>query len=865
MESLARPVTNAFAILGVFVQIALVAFVLQRLDILTSAFHVAAWLTGPLFIVNHLLPSAFRLKFFAVFSALMVVVALGGSAEAFWDPWLALSRAVPLFAVSAVLIGICLLPIGFWTRAAMLAAVGLVCGACRADLFGSDSLLAIWPVLAAFFMFRLFVFLYDVSAMPKRPGLAASIAYFFLYPNSVSTLFPIVDFRTMLRTYYNDDAIAIYKRGASWMMRGVIQLILFRFVRQLVTIDATQVSDGTDVALYIAGCTFVYLQVSGLFHLVVGMLLLFGFNLPVTNRRYFLASSFNDYWRRANIYWKDFILKVVYTPTYFRFKALGATRALVIATLWAFFVTWALHLYQTFWLKGDASIRSTDVIFWSALGILVLANSLWEMKFGRVRHLSPTKYDVRQGAVIMLCTAGTFATISLLWSLWSAPSLGVWLGIWKYADLSTLAWSVGGLGVVMAAKAVIEIMPTAAWLGALLEKTRPQAPALGRIAAQVACLVAAVIAVHPGAEGRLHQAVWQPWFDAIKTGDTMMDQLASRTRGYYETLTSADGANDQLWEMLTRRRQPERYSGPDPKVEIRDFRFHAALPNVDTTAYQTDFRTNSYGMRDQEYPLAKAARTVRIALLGSSHTMGWGVRKEAMFEEQLEALLNRRGIAGLQGLRFEVLNFAYNRLGPLAQPYVINEKVRMFHPDVVLAVLHSVDYEWVVYDLVQAVRLGHEITSPFLTGVIQASRITGRTHPDLAAKRVFERAEELLVWSYERIVEAIRSTGALPMAALVPVPTDIEIGPINEEQFAVRRNAAVTAGFPLLDLTHLYDGLTMNDVVMRDKFLHTNERGHAMIAEALYRQLAASEPFRKIASRIATEQPAPAPGRKKGG
>jgi len=61
----------------------------------------------------------------------------------------------------------------------------------------------------------------------------------------------------------------------------------------------------------------LYLRISGQFHLVIGMLYLFGFRLPETHHRYLLASSFTDFWRRINIYWKDFMMKLVYYPSFF--------------------------------------------------------------------------------------------------------------------------------------------------------------------------------------------------------------------------------------------------------------------------------------------------------------------------------------------------------------------------------------------------------------------------------------------------------------------------------------------------------------------------------------------------------------------
>ena len=83
------------------------------------------------------------------------------------------------------------------------------------------------------------------------------------------------------------------------------------------------------VVQYMVATYRLYLRVSGQFHLVVGMLCLFGFNLPETHHLYFLASGFTDFWRRINIYWKDFMMKLFYYPAFFALQELRACVAVV--------------------------------------------------------------------------------------------------------------------------------------------------------------------------------------------------------------------------------------------------------------------------------------------------------------------------------------------------------------------------------------------------------------------------------------------------------------------------------------------------------------------------------------------------------
>ena len=63
-----------------------------------------------------------------------------------------------------------------------------------------------------------------------------------------------------------------------------------------------------------------------------GMLHLFGYQLPETHHHYLLATSFTDYWRRINIYWKDFMVRIFFNPVVFRLKRWPQPAALAVAT-----------------------------------------------------------------------------------------------------------------------------------------------------------------------------------------------------------------------------------------------------------------------------------------------------------------------------------------------------------------------------------------------------------------------------------------------------------------------------------------------------------------------------------------------------
>ena len=121
----------------------------------------------------------------------------------------------------------------------------------------------------------------------------------------------------------------------------------------------------------------LYLRVSGQFHIIVGLLHLFGYDLPETHRRYLLARSLTDFWRRINIYWKDFMVKLVYFPVYFRLRRSGRDAGAGRRHgRWCSSTTWLLHSYQWFWLRGEFLLTWPDTLFWAILGVLVTVNLL---------------------------------------------------------------------------------------------------------------------------------------------------------------------------------------------------------------------------------------------------------------------------------------------------------------------------------------------------------------------------------------------------------------------------------------------------------------------------------------------------------
>jgi len=213
-----------------------------------------------------------------------------------------------------------------------------------------------------------------------------------------------------------------------------VHLLCYRLVYHELLISPNRVHDLVSLAGYVVCNYMLYLQVSGEFHIACGMLHLFGFQLPQTHHHYLLATGFTDYWRRINIYWKDFMIRLVFNPVVFRLKRWPQPLALAAATSTVFVATWFLHAYQSYWLRASWGFTVPDALFWGILGALVLVNVQFDARGGPARARSrkapagaawnPAKLGTR--AIKVACT---FTVISLLWSLWSSPSLSAWIDL----------------------------------------------------------------------------------------------------------------------------------------------------------------------------------------------------------------------------------------------------------------------------------------------------------------------------------------------------------------------------------------------------------------------------------------------------
>lgn len=802
------------------IQLGLLVLLIRQFQLENQAFyHHIVLLTFYGFLIHSLLPFQYRLYFF-LFLSLGAIVGILGFPNGLW-----------LIGLGLGLIAICHLPVPFPVRVAALLVTGIALAVTRSEWIEVPWSTAVWPILGSMFMFRLIVYMYDLKHRKEPANLPSTLSYFFLLPNVVFPLFPLVDYSTFRRTYYDDDHFRIYQKGIQWMAMGAIHLIVYRFANYYLVMAPEDVTNASDLVRYIVTNFMLLLRVSGRYHLIIGILHLFGFNLPRAMREYFLASSFTDVWRRANIYWKDFMLKVFYYPTYFRLRKHGPTTRLILSTILVFFVTWSLHSYQWYWLRGSFLLTWPDFTFWAIFGFCVLINALVEVKSSKKRSLSRGSWSFRETATLSLRTLGIFTAVAILYSLWTSPSILEWFSLLSVVmapidNLASLIPYLMGIGVLVAA---------VFWRSRETVKSQEEeltSPAFFRTAVINGGLILSILMLGtPEVYNRL----------GSKTQEVISDLRVSRLsdrdaklllRGYYENLMGVNQFNTELWEIYTKR--PADWpliQDTDAARLTSDFLGIELVPSKRITFHGAQLTINRWGMRDRDYSLIPQSRTYRISLLGPSFVMGSGVADHEVFEWLLEERLNQEN-DGSAYAQYEILNFGIPGTSAIQELVMLEEKVIPFEPDALFFVAHHLEEENMVRNLANRMRIGVKMPYSYLDEIASRAGINENMTQVEAERRLKAYGPELLSWTYNRFVEISRERDILPVWIFIPALEESEA----VDPTALIRLAEET-GFLALDLSNVYENEDKSSLIVAEWDRHPNSKGHRLIADRLYEAL----------------------------
>lgn len=337
------------------------------------------------------------------------------------------------------------------------------------------------------------------------------------------------------------------------------------------------------------------------------------------------------------------------------------------------------------------------------------------------------------------------------------------------------------------------------------------------------------------------------WFRAARNPDSQRGESGeSDPAGYYVGLIEGADSDSGRDGELARRL----WGGPTrPNVEFTrdgfchyppgDFRLHELLPNVSRTLLGRPFHTNSVGLRDREYEVAKPEGVFRVALLGASIEMGWGVDDESTYANRFEDWLNHRAERLGLDRRFEVINFGVAAYGPPQRLDTLVNRVRAYEPDLVICAANLIDTRLMELHLRELMRGSGDLKYPFLERIAAEAGLTAR---DAGDKRRFKNKLQPRAWDVVRgsFAEMSRICGewGVPFwVVIVPRATEADGPSAREATEACYVDIFGDLGIPYLNLLHVFDAEGHRRFRAAPGDDHPNEEGHRRFFLEMGRQV----------------------------
>ncbi|MGE5523504.1 MAG: SGNH/GDSL hydrolase family protein [Rhodospirillaceae bacterium] len=307
-------------------------------------------------------------------------------------------------------------------------------------------------------------------------------------------------------------------------------------------------------------------------------------------------------------------------------------------------------------------------------------------------------------------------------------------------------------------------------------------------------------------------------------------------RGYYEGLTTGGRFNAELWEFYMTRPQ----AAASDRHDVPGFRFRddylerEFAPNSIAVTAGKNYRINRWGMRDQDYTLEKPAGTYRIAMIGDSRAVGWGVEYEERFETLLEQQTNKEWTGGATK-RYEILNFSMDGYVPVQRLLSFEEKGLRCNPDAVIYIAGRRDTY--LDHHAQMVRRGVEIPYDFLEEIDRKAGLAQSMSEAEITRRMQPYRFEIASHVYHRFGELFRQHGIVGIWIFLP-NVDNRATDETPENIAELKHQAEDAGFITIDLSSLFVEAGDSNALRLSRWDdHPNAKGHKLIADVIFRKL----------------------------
>ena len=682
-------------------------------------------------------------------------------------------------------------------------------------------------VLGSLFMFRSISYIHEMRYTKVDFPWIDKINYFLLLPNLSMPLFPIVDFKNFVGSYTSSNFRQL-RRATLFICRGILQLLLYRAIYHHGIRSIKEIHTVADVFIYICCNFLIVLRVIGAYHISIGLITLTGYNVPDLFNNIFFATGFSDLWRRTNMYWKNFVVKIFYYPIYFKVKKRGDYFAILFSTITCFFITWLLHNYQWFWLKGTFPIVVKDIIFWGTFGILVSVSSLIQQR--KLHQKEHQKSSISKFNILFLSLNGwiVFITMSILWSIWIAPDLNSWRNlmdsIYNY-DIHSIViiafWSICYLII--------------AWVYHFYQKNKNHTHIHITKNLEILSLfgylliISLLMCIQNIAEKNLKITHFLNPILHEQLNKADQDNIDN---GYYSNLINTNDYCTQVWTNETNiNKRRTKYINQNATIFTKDLMLCKYIPNKKIELDNIIFSVNSDGFHDKEYSKIKPVNTYRILVLGGSYESGNGVNDNEDFISIVENHLNNNYsiYKGDTKVKIELINLSVNGYMLLQRMYQYKYHAKEFHPDAVVLFLHTNYNQRIVNYVSRLIYNESNVEDPYLATIIKAKNIQKADNETSIKSKLGYDADSLNKYAIQSIATMSKKDSIQLVGIFLPAIKDKK----NGADFAIFEKYSQLFDFPLINLKEIYEGYDKKDLSISEIDFHPNKKGNDIIAKKL--------------------------------
>lgn len=255
--------------------------------------------------------------------------------------------------------------------------------------------------------------------------------------------------------------------------------------------------------------------------------------------------------------------------------------------------------------------------------------------------------------------------------------------------------------------------------------------------------------------------------------------------------------------------------------------------------------TNSFGFRDKEYCIPKPKNVYRIVVLGSSITLGWGVRESDTYVSLVEQWL--QGKTG--NLKVEIINTSVGNYNTAREVEAFFSKCLEFEPDMVVVSFFINDPQLI--EIKDNFLLKHSQIAVLLwSRYQQLIRIIGIKQDYLGYyKNLYNFSNSgwrVCISALQRLSKYCQQRGIFLLMTMTPEIHNLQKYPFYEAHNIIKRTV-LPLGFNFLDFYSVLKDIDAKLLWVMPGDPHFNEKGHLIIAQSLYDFLMAHKPWEKSA------------------